>query len=60
MAKKEVVKDVTSVEIEFVDNGFIVSYHGYTADDEWAYAKTICRDLNEVGALVQKVKSEFA
>lgn len=59
MAKKEVVRDVSSVEIEFADNGFVISYSGYTADDEWADAKIICRDLNEVGALVQKVKSEL-
>ena len=58
--KKEVVRDVSSVEIEFADNGFIVSYRGYTADDDWADAKIICRDLTEVGALVQKVKSELS
>jgi len=59
MAKKEVVKDVTSVEIEFADNGFVISYRGYTADDDWADAKIICKDLSEVGTLVQKIKSEL-
>ena len=59
MAKKEVVRDVSSVEIDFADNGFVISYRGYTADDEWADAKIVCRDLAEVGALVQKIKSEL-
>ena len=59
MAKKEVVTGVTSVEIEFADNGFVVSYRGEDMEGDWAEAKLICRDLAEVGNLMQKIKTEM-
>jgi len=60
MAKKEVVTGVTSVEIEFADNGFVVSYRGEDKEGDWAEAKLICRDLAEVGNLMQRIKTDMA
>ena len=57
--KKEVTSGVTSVEIEFADNGFVVCYRGESDDGDWAEAKIICKDLAEVGTLMQKVKNEL-
>lgn len=59
MAKKEVVKGVSSVDIEFADNGFVVNYRGDDANGDWAEAKIICNDLAEVGNLIAKIKAEY-
>ena len=59
-AKKEVVSGVSSVEIEFADNGYVLSYRGEDAGGSWAEAKLICKDLAEVGVLMQKIKTELA
>jgi hypothetical protein len=60
MGKKEVTTGVTSVEIEFADNGYVISYRGESSDGDWAEAKLICKDLAEVGQLMQKIKTELA
>lgn len=59
MAKKEVVKGVSSVDIEFADNGFVVNYRGEDVNDDWAEAKVLCTDLAEVGSLMSKIKAEY-
>lgn len=58
--KKEVASGVASVEIDFADNGYVVSYRGLDVNEDWCEAKLICRDLSEVGALIQKIKAEMA
>jgi len=60
MGKKEVTTGVTSVEIEFADNGYVVNYRGEDSDGDWAEAKLICKDLAEVGQLMQKLKTEMS
>lgn len=41
----------SSVEVEALDNGFIVAYSGRT-DDGWVNGKLYCEDLSDVGSVL--------
>ena len=57
MARKRqnVTKEVESVNVEFADNGYIVTYSGRDEEDNWTDAKVILQNLQEVFALIEKV-----
>lgn len=46
-----------NVNIYFYDNAYMVEVSGKNAEDDWATAKLVCRDLNEVQALLEEVDS---
>jgi len=50
MARKiqNVSKEVESVNIEFADNGFILTYSGRDDQDNWTDAKIILHSFEEV------------
>ena len=45
------------VNVYFYDNAYMVEVSGRNADDDWATAKLVCRDLTEVQALLEEVDS---
>ncbi len=53
--KQNVTKEVESVNVEFADNGYIVTYSGRDEEDNWTDAKVILQNLQEVFALIEKV-----
>ena len=59
MPKKEVVKGVDSFNVEFADNGFIVSYNGEDDDGDWANAKRIVGDMQELVRVITKINDEM-
>ena len=48
MAKKEIVANVDSIQIEFMDNGYNVRYSGRDADDDWSEVRLVMLNINEV------------
>jgi hypothetical protein len=46
-----------NVIIYFYDNAYMVEVSGRNADDDWATAKLVCRDLTEVQTLLEEVDS---
>lgn len=42
-----------SVEVEALDNGFIVAYSG-RADDCWINGKVFCEELSDVNSVLQE------
>jgi hypothetical protein len=57
MARKTqtVSKEVESVNIEFADNGFILTYSGRDDQDNWTDAKIILHNFKEVFEHVENV-----
>lgn len=57
MARKmqTVSKQVESVTIDFADNGFILTYSGRDDQDNWADAKLILNNFEEVFKHIEKV-----
>ena len=46
-----------NVIIYFYDNAYMVEVSGKNAEDDWATAKLVCRDLSEVQTLLEEVDS---
>lgn len=46
-----------TVNVYFYDNAYMVEVSGRGADDDWAVAKLVCRDLSEVQTLLEEVDS---
>jgi hypothetical protein len=46
-----------NVIIYFYDNAYMVEVSGKNAEDDWATAKLVCRDLTEVQTLIEEVDS---
>ena len=64
MAKKNITKVADklakvseNVIIYFYDNAYMVEVSGKNAEDDWATAKLVCRDLTEVQTLLEEVDS---
>lgn len=57
MARKmqTVTKEVKSVNIDFADNGFILTYSGRDDQDNWTDAKLILHSFEEVFKQVERV-----
>lgn len=53
--KQKVIREVESINIDFADNGYIVTYSGRDAEDMWTDAKVVISNLQEVFALIEKV-----
>lgn len=45
------------VNIYFYDNAYMVEVTGRTSSEDYAVIKLVCRDLNEVKALLEEVES---
>ena len=45
------------VNVYFYDNAYMVEVSGRNEEDDWATTKLVCRDLNEVQALLEEVDS---
>jgi hypothetical protein len=43
------------VNVYFYDNAYMVEASGRDKNDDWCTIKLMCRDLNEVQALLQEV-----
>jgi hypothetical protein len=43
-----------SLTVNIYDNGYMVEVSGRTKDDDWASAKIMCHDLNEVLAVLEE------
>lgn len=59
MAKKEVVSGVESFSVDLADNGFIVSYNGEDSEGDWASAKRIVGDMQELVRVITKINDEM-
>ena len=46
-----------TVNVYFYDNAYMVEVSGRNAEDDWATAKLVCRDLSEVQTLLEEVDS---
>jgi hypothetical protein len=46
-----------TVNVYFYDNAYMVEISGKDAEDDWATAKLVCRDLSEVQTLLEEVDS---
>ena len=60
MAKATKISDKLSkvgecVNVYFYDNAYMVEASGRDKNDDWCTVKLMCRDLNEVQALLQEV-----
>jgi len=53
--KQEVTREVESVNVDFADNGFIVTYSGRDDDDSWTDAKIVVKTLDEVFEIMRKI-----
>lgn len=45
------------VNVYFYDNAYMVEASGRDQNDDWANVKLVCRDLDEVQALLREVDS---
>lgn len=45
------------VNVYFYDNAYMVEANGKDANDDWTNVKLMCKDLNEVQALLQEVEA---
>lgn len=46
-----------TVNVYFYDNAYMVEVSGRNAEDDWAVAKLVCRDLSEVQTLLEEADS---
>lgn len=51
MKNTSLTKRSNDVNVEALDNGFVVSYTG-RSDDDWVSGKIYCRDLAEVANIL--------
>ena len=59
MARKEVVKGVTDFRVDIVDNGFVIEFSGEDAEGDWASAKRIISDMQELIRVITKINDEM-
>ena len=45
------------VNVYFYDNAYMVEVNGRDKNEDWANVKLVCRDLNEVQAVLEEVES---
>lgn len=45
------------VNVYFYDNAYMVEVSGRDSNDDWSNVKLVCRDLNEVQAVLEEVES---
>lgn len=45
------------VNVYFYDNAYMVEASGRNQEDDWASVKLVCKDLDEVQALLREVDS---
>ena len=64
MAKKAITKVADKlakvnecVNVYFYDNAYMVEVSGRDSNDDWSNVKLVCRDLNEVQAVLEEVES---
>lgn len=64
MAKKNITKVADKlakvgecVNVYFYDNAYMVEVSGRDDNEDWANVKLVCRDLNEVQAVLEEVES---
>ena len=55
-----IVKEVTNVEIEFAENGFVVNYSGRNEEDDWKGTKKIFASFDDLTAHLQEVYYELS
>lgn len=55
MTKKLVTKGVETFDVEIVSNGFVLSYSGKDAEDEWASTKEIVNSLEQLHSRIDKI-----
>ena len=60
MAKKEVVKGVTDFRVEIADNGFVLEYSGEDVNGDWANAKRVVANANDLGQAIMKIVNEMS
>lgn len=45
---KVITKDVSSFNVDFADNGYIINYSGQDDDDNWSNTKKVVLSLEEL------------
>lgn len=53
----KLVKVGECINVYFYDNAYMVEASGRDQNDDWANVKLVCRDLDEVQALLREVDS---
>lgn len=53
--KAKVVKNVSDFSVDLYDNGFTLRYSGNDDEDNWADAKIIVTDIEELFKLIREV-----
>jgi hypothetical protein len=48
MAKKVVKSGVSDIQVQFMDNGYNVTYSGQDEDDNWVSIRLVMHDLDAV------------
>jgi hypothetical protein len=48
MAKKAVKSGVSDIQVQFMDNGYNVTYSGQDEDDNWVSVRLVMHDLESV------------
>jgi hypothetical protein len=48
MAKKVVKSGVSDIQVQFMDNGYNVTYSGQDEDDNWVSVRLVMHDLESV------------
>ena len=55
MAKNPVTKEISEFSVSIYDNGFTVNYSGRDDNDDWAEAKLIVPNSNELHKVIDQV-----
>jgi hypothetical protein len=55
MAKKLVTKNVETLDIEIVSNGFVLNYSGKTEEDDWGSTKEIVATIEELNQRISNI-----
>lgn len=50
-----IAKEVTGVNIEFADNGFVIDYSGRNEKDEWTSTKEICLNFVDLTEKLENI-----
>jgi len=56
----KIVKEVTSVTIEFAANGFVVDYSGRDAEGDWTSTKQIFNSFSDLAHHLQFINDELS
>ena len=46
-----------TVNVHFYDNAYMVEVSGRDSNDDWANVKLVCRDIDEVTAILREIDS---